>query len=208
MIFGIHNYTAFIAAVVAFQLIPGPATLTILNATARYGPRSGMGAVFGTLTGDMVFMLSAVLGLAALLATRPLILESVQWVGIGYLCWLGIKLLRAPAADENAEKETRIQDGWASFRQAFAVCLTNPKAIMFFLAFFPLFLTADSHPAVLAVMIAHVSLICLIYQSGLVFVGNAVAVKLSGFRSARLIARRLVGLGLIAFGLKLAVGKR
>jgi hypothetical protein len=42
--FGIHNYASFVAAIVAFQIIPGPGTLTILNATARHGVRSGMGA--------------------------------------------------------------------------------------------------------------------------------------------------------------------
>ena len=76
--FGIHNYASFVAAIVAFQIIPGPGTLTILSATARHGPRSGMGAVFGTLTGDLLFMLGAVLGLATVLAARPVILFSLQ----------------------------------------------------------------------------------------------------------------------------------
>jgi len=88
------------------------------------------------------------------------------------------------------------------------VCLANPKAIMFFLALFPLFLTADSRPRTLAVMMAHVSLISLVYQTGLVFIGNAVAVRLSRFQHARVLARRLVGLGLIGFGIKLAVKKQ
>jgi threonine/homoserine/homoserine lactone efflux protein len=61
--FGIHNYPSFVAAIVAFQIIPGPGTLTILNATARHGVRSGMGAVVGTLTGDLVFTLTATFGL-------------------------------------------------------------------------------------------------------------------------------------------------
>ena len=85
------------------------------------------------------------------------------------------------------------------------MCLTNPKAIMFFVAFFPLFLTPASRPRTLGVMMAHVTLISLVYQTGLVFVGNAVAVRLSRFQQVRLWARRLVGLGLLGFGLKLAL---
>src|SRR5208337_3212850 len=181
--FGIHYYASFVAAIVAFQIIPGPGTLTILSATARHGPRSGMGAVFGTLTGDFLFMLSAVVGLAAVLAARPLIMSSLQWVGIVYLCWLGLKLLRAPVDGGRAEPG-RVQNHWTCFRQAFAVCLANPKAILFFLAFFPLFLTADSRPQTLAIMMAHVSLISLVYQTGLVIIGNAVAVRLSRFQRA------------------------
>ncbi len=157
---GIHNYTSFVAAVVAFQLVPGPGTLVILNATARHGVRSGMGAVFGTLAGDLLFMLSAVFGLAAVLMARPLILSSLQWVGIAYLSWLGLKLLWSPVTEPAAEA-TRGQDTWTDFRRAFAVCLTNPKAIIFFMAFFPLFLTTDSPPHTLGLMIGHVSLISL-----------------------------------------------
>ena len=205
--FGIHNYASFVAAIVTFQLIPGPGTLTILNATARHGVRSGMGAVFGTLTGDLLFMLSAVLGLAAVLEARPVMLLSLQWAGIVYLCWLGLKLLRTPVSDDSAG-EAPVQNHWTCFRQAFAVCLTNPKAIMFFMAFFPLFLTADSQPLTLVAMMAHVSLISLAYQSGLVLFGNAVAVRCSRFQQARVWATRLIGMGLLGFGIKLAVKRR
>jgi len=205
--FGIHNYASFVLAIVAFQIIPGPGTLAILSATARHGIRSGMGAVFGTLAGDLLFMLGAVLGLAAVLAARPVILSSLQWVGIAYLCWLGLKLLLAPVADDRANA-VRVQNHWTCFRQAFAVCLTNPKAIMFFMAFFPLFLTADSRPHTLGAMMVHVSLISLVYQTGLVLVGNAVAVRLSRRQHVRILARRLVGLGLIGFGIKLAVKRQ
>ena len=167
--FGIHNYTGFVAAIIAFQIIPGPGTLSILNATARDGVRSGMGAVFG---------------LAAVLAARPAVLSSLQWLGIAYLCWFGLKLLRKPVA-EDASEVARAQKDWRYFRQAFAVCLTNPKAIMFFMAFFPLFLTPDSRPQTLGVMMAHVSLISLVYQVSLVFIGNAVALRFARFQQAR-----------------------
>ena len=194
--FGIHNYTGFVGAIVAFQIIPGPGTLAILNATARYGVRAGMGAVFGTLAGDFLFMLSAVLGLAAVLAARPVILSSLQWIGIGYLCWLGLKLLCSRPADVGAAR-AEPRNSWTNFRQAFLVSLTNPKAIMFFMAFFPLFLTTASRPRTLGLMMAHVSLISLVYQTGLVLVGNAVASRFSRFPQAGLWARRAVGLGLI-----------
>ena len=205
--FGIHNYTGFVAAVAAFQLIPGPGTLTILNATARQGPRSGLAAVAGTLAGDLVFMLAAVCGLAALLDARPAILASMQWLGIAYLCWFGLRLLRKPAPCDGAQTN-RTETNWTAFRQAFTVCLTNPKAIMFFMAFFPLFLAPGSPTQTLALMIVHVSLISLLYQVGLVFVGNAVAVRLARVEHARVLARRMVGLGLIGFGIKLAVNRR
>ncbi|MBL8375646.1 LysE family transporter, partial [Accumulibacter sp.] len=63
--FEIQNYASFVAAIIVFQLIPGPGTLAILNATARNGIGAGLGAVVGTLLGDMVYMVAAIVGLAA-----------------------------------------------------------------------------------------------------------------------------------------------
>lgn len=205
--FGVHNYMGFLVSIVAFQIVPGPGTLAILSATARYGVPAGMGAVFGTLAGDFLFMLGAVLGLAAVLAARPVVLASLQWVGILYLCWLGLMLIRASGSGEE-RGPTQVRTAWTCFRQGLAVCLTNPKAILFFMAFFPLFLTANSKPSTLAVMVAHVSVISLLYQTGLVLVGNAVAVRLSRVSQARVWASRLVGLGLLGFGIKMAISRR
>jgi threonine/homoserine/homoserine lactone efflux protein len=79
---------------------------------------------------------------------------------------------------------------------------------MFFMAFFPLFLTAGARPWILALMMAHVSVLSLIYQTGLVLVGNAVAVKIGRIPHVRVVARRLAGAALIGFGVKLATSKR
>lgn len=205
--FDIQHYASFIAAILIFQMIPGPGTLAILGATARGGMGAGMGAVFGTLLGDFVYMLAAVLGLAAILATYPALFAAMQWLGIAYLCWIGFKLLREPATDRTNGSGAR-HNGWFHFRQGFAVALTNPKVIMFFMAFFPLFMRPDAKPVTLVSMMAHVTLICLLYEIGLVLVGNFVARLLSRITAARRIANRLAGLALIGFGLKLALGER
>jgi threonine/homoserine/homoserine lactone efflux protein len=205
--FDIANYFSFIGAIVIFQVIPGPGTIAILNATARGGVGTGMGAVIGTLIGDSVYMLAAVLGLAAILNAYPAILSAAQWFGIAYLCWMGWKLLRAPISDQPAADAT-IHGGWRYLRQAFAVSLTNPKVIMFFMAFFPLFLRPGASPITLAVMMVHITVISFIYQAGLVLVGNMAAKWLKRWKSARLITTRLAGIALIAFGAKLALNNR
>ena len=98
------------------------------------------------------------------------------------------------------------RDGRVYFRQAFAVSLTNPKVVMFFMAFFPLFLHAGSTPGTLVVMMLHVSLIAFVYQAGLVLVGNAAARRLAHWPQARRLATRLAGVALIGFGARLALG--
>ena len=74
--FDIQNYISFIAAILVFQLIPGPGTLAILNATARNGVKAGLGAVLGTLLADFLYMVAAVAGLAAVMQANPLLFNS------------------------------------------------------------------------------------------------------------------------------------
>jgi leucine efflux protein len=205
--FDIQNYTSFIMAIVVFQIIPGPGTLAILNATARNGVAVGMSAVLGTLSGDFIYMVAAVLGLAAVLSAYPNILASAQLIGAAYLCWLGFKLLRAPLTGQSTGT-TSEQGGWIYFRQALAVSLTNPKVIMFFMAFFPLFLGIESRPITLVAMMLHVTAISLLYQTGLVFIGSAVSRRLSRWKYVRLVATRLAGIAIIGFGVKLALNNR
>lgn len=205
--FEIQNYASFIAAIVVFQLIPGPGTLAILNATARNGVLAGLGAVVGTLLGDLVYMVAALAGLAAVMNAHPALFQALQWFGAAYLCWIGLQLLLRPVASSRAGQETR-KSAWVYFRQAFAVSLTNPKVMLFFVAFFPLFLRADASAPTLAAMMLHVTLLSLLYQTGLVLAGNLVARKLSALPLARMLATRLAGIALVAFGIKLALNNR
>lgn len=205
--FEIQNYPSFLLAILVFQLVPGPGTVAILNATARNGVGAGFGAVLGTLAGDFLYMLAAVAGLAAVMHAHPVLFQSLQWFGAGYLVWIGIGLLRAPSAGEATDAEPRRSAG-VYFRQACAVSLTNPKVMLFFVAFFPLFLHPDAGAATLAAMMAHVTLLSLAYQAGLVLAGNAVAARLRRFPHARRLATRLAGLALVAFGIRLAAANR
>jgi threonine/homoserine/homoserine lactone efflux protein len=205
--FDIQNYGSFIAAIVVFQLIPGPGTLAILNATARNGVGAGLGAVLGTLAGDFLFMVAAVAGLAAVMSANPEVFQALQWFGAAYLCWMGLQLLRARIGSDAATTEP-CRAASVYFRQAFAVSLTNPKVVLFFVAFFPLFLRPDSSGLTLAAMMVHVTVISFLYQAGLVLAGNSIARKLEALPSARRIATRLAGVALIGFGIKLASSNR
>ena len=205
--FEIQNYGSFVAAIIVFQLVPGAGTLAILNATARNGVGAGMGAVFGTLLGDLLFMISAVAGLATVMNANPVLFQTLQWFGAAYLCWMGLLLLRARLAGGSSVAESG-KPACTYFRQAFAVSLTNPKVILFFVAFFPLFLRAESPMSTLAAMMAHVTALSLLYQTGLVLAGNSAANALKSIPFARKAATRLAGVALISLGLKLAASNR
>jgi threonine/homoserine/homoserine lactone efflux protein len=206
-VFDIQNYISFIAAILVFQLIPGPGTLAILNATARNGVKAGLGAVLGTLLGDFLYMVAAVAGLAAIMQANPLLFNSLQWFGAAYLCWMGVQILRSSLQSTPVKPEPQ-QSPRVYFRQALAVSLTNPKVMLFFVAFFPLFLRPEASSITLAVMMLHVTLLSFVYQVGLVLMGNQLAQRLKVLPFVRKLATHLAGFALIGFGVKLALNNR
>lgn len=199
--------TAFCWRSLFFSWCPAQGRLRSSTLQRENGIGAGLGAVFGTLVGDLAYMIAAVAGLAAVMRANPLVFEALQWFGAAYLCWMGIQLLRAKIQSDDARADPK-RTGWIYFRQALAVSLTNPKVILFFVAFFPLLLRADSSISALVAMMAHVTALSLLYQVGLVLVGNVVANRMQSYPPARRIATRLAGVALIAFSVKLAASNR
>jgi threonine/homoserine/homoserine lactone efflux protein len=152
-------------------------------------------------------MFAAVAGLAAILNANPLILRALQWFGGAYLCWMGVQLLRARIGGEPSVAEPE-RSARVYFRQAVAVSLTNPKVVLFFTAFFPLFLRPGAPLSTLIVMMAHVTILSLIYQALLVVAGNSAATRLKALPWVRKAAHRLAGIALVVFGLKLVLDNR
>lgn len=204
--FGIQNYSSFIAAVIVFQLIPGVGMLTVVNASARGGLGGGMGAVLGTLLGDAVWMFGAALGLSTLIQANPMVFQALQWFGVGYLLWMGVGLLRS--SQSVLAQDSQPKTGLAYARQAMWVSLTNPKVMLFFVSFFPLFMRHDSSAYTLGMMMLHVSVISFIYAFGLVLLGNWVAARLKGVPMAQVWAKRLAGVALVGFAAKLAMNNK
>jgi leucine efflux protein len=205
--FDIHHYSSFLIAILIFQLVPGAGTIAILNATARNGRRSGLAAVGGTLAGDFVFMVAAVAGLATVMSTKPLMFRLLQWLGAAYLVFIGVQLISTKTESSSANREA-IPSSRKYFRQAFTVSITNPKVMLFFLSFFPLFLAPGASFATLLVMMFHVTLVSMAYQVALVLVGNKIANRLKTLPLARRLATRIAGVALVGFGIKLAINNR
>ena len=205
--FGIEHYASFVSAIVLFQLIPGAGTLAILDATARRGMGAGTSAVLGTLVGDAVWMIGAALGLAAVMQANSTVFAALQWFGVAYLLWMAWGLLRSGRSVASADTAL-VRSSWQYARRAALVSLTNPKVMLFFVAFFPLFLTPSASPWTLVVMLLHVTVISLLYQLGLVLLGNWEALRLKGIPSAQVWAKRLAGVALIGFAAKLAANNR
>ena len=139
--FGISDYGAFVAAIVVFLAIPGPGNLALITSTSKGGVAGGLMATLGVIAGDQVLMWLAVAGVAAVLTTYPAAFVAIQWLGAVYLAWLGWKMLSAKPGDAPVLNIRPKQ----YFQQALAITLLNPKAIVFYMAFFPLFVDPKTH---------------------------------------------------------------
>lgn len=203
--FGIADYGAFVAAIVLFLAIPGPGNLALITSTSKGGVSGGLAATVGVIAGDQVLMWLAVAGVAALLATYPTAFGAVQWLGAAYLAWLGWKMLTAkPGAAPILNIRSR-----QYFQQALGITLLNPKAIVFYMAFFPLFVDPSVHQGLVtfAAMAATIAALTFLYGLAVTLLTHHLAERLRASPRIASGLEKLAGVFLIGFGVKLALSK-
>jgi threonine/homoserine/homoserine lactone efflux protein len=198
---GIGDYGAFCAAIVLFLALPGPGTFTLITSTSKGGMRAGAAAVLGVIMGDQVLLWLAVAGVAALLAAHPTVFQAVQYGGAAYLVWLGLKLIFAKPGSAGP---VHIEPHHYA-RQAFLITLLNPKAIVFYMAFFPLFIDPATHRGAVtfAAMAVTIAVITAIYCLLLCCFAQAVSAQVRAHRKLARSMERFAGLCLVGFGIRL-----
>src|SRR6476469_5295927 len=174
--FGVADYGAFVVAIIVFLLIPGPGNLALITSTSKGGIPGGLGATFGVIAGDQVLLWAAVAGVSAVMVAYPTAFHLVQWAGAVYLAWLGIKMLMAKPGDAPI---LQIKPRHY-FQQALFITLLNPKAIVFYMAFFPLFVDPAQHQGLttFAVMAATIAALTFVYGLTAVLLGYFLAERL------------------------------
>jgi len=200
---GIADYGAFCAAILLFLALPGPGTFALLTSTAKGGFRAGAAATFGVIAGDQVLLWLAVAGVAALLAAQPVLFQAVQYLGAAYLAWIGLKLLFARPGNSSP---VRIEPRHYA-RQAFLITLLNPKAIVFYMAFFPLFIDPATHRGAVTfgAMAATIAVITAVYCLLLCAFADAVSARIKANRRLARGLERLAGIFLVGFGIRLGI---
>lgn len=140
----LSTYLLYLAAVALLVLSPGPTMLMCMTTALQHGPRRAMAAAGGSVTAVLGTMLLSALGLGALLAASETAFWILKAAGAAYLIWLGIKTFRSQGSvfDQMPEGATAAPAVPARrlFVQGLIVGGSNPKAILFFTAFFPQFL--------------------------------------------------------------------
>ena len=201
--FGIADYGAFVIAIIVFLLIPGPGNLTLITSTTKGKIPAGMAAILGLMLGDQVLLWMAVAGVSALLTAYPSAFAAVQYLGAAYLAYIGLRMVLAKPGDAPI---LNIQPR-RYFQQAVVITLLNPKSIVFYMAFFPLFIDPARHQGLLtfAVMALTIAALAFIYGTIVVLITHFAAEKIRANPRVSSALNKAAGLMLIGFGIKLGV---
>jgi leucine efflux protein len=202
---GVADYGAFVVAVIVFLAIPGVGNLAIITSTSKGRIIGGLAATLGVIAGDQVLMWLAVAGVAALLMANPGWFELVQYIGALYLAYLGVRMMLARPGDApilNMEPRR-------FFQQSMLITLLNPKAIVFYMAFFPLFVDPQRHRGLITfgVMAATIAALTFLYCVIVICITHFAAERMRANPRMTSWLNRIGGAMLVGFGIKLAVGK-
>ncbi|WP_332777704.1 LysE family translocator [Polaromonas sp.] len=134
------TYLLYLTAVALLVLSPGPTMLMCITTAVNHGARKAVTSALGSVSAVLGVMLLSALGLGALLAASETAFTVAKVVGAAYLIWLGIKTFRSEAAVLDPEAGSTPASRRSFFLRGFLIGASNPKALLFFAAFFPQFL--------------------------------------------------------------------
>ncbi|MCA8067430.1 LysE family translocator [Burkholderia sp. AU38729] len=210
--FGITHFGFFVLAVFLLNVTPGPDTAYIVGRSVAQGRGAGLMSALGISAGCCVHALACAFGLTALLAASAAAFTVIKLVGAAYLIYLGVRMIIAKQAAEpsgtaaaQAAKPLR-----QLFMQGFWTNVLNPKVVLFFVSFFPQFVSADSpHKAWAFLTLGGVFVVMsTVWTSLVAWVAGSVTARFSGKPGVKKWLDRTVGSAFVGLGLRLATSQR
>ncbi len=215
--FGIVHFPFFLAAVFLLNVTPGPDTAYIVGRSVAQGRSAGLVSALGISAGCCVHSLACAFGLTALLAASATAFTVIKLAGAVYLIYLGARLLfasRSQPQQAAASQPVRASDGEKPlgqlFVQGFWTNVLNPKVVLFFVSFFPQFVSADSDAKALAFLFLGLVFVAMstVWNSFVAWVAGSVTERLGGKPGVKKWLDRVVGSAFVGLGLKLATAQR
>jgi leucine efflux protein len=200
------DWIGFIIASIAVVLAPGPGSLFVAKTATTSGMRAGFMAMLGIMVGDTCLIVLSLLGVSALFHAHPSLFHAIRLFGAGYLIFLGLQAMLTKSKKELGYAHGRNR----SFMRAVSITLLNPKAVFFFMAFFPVFIKSPENGllAAYAIMTPVFQIVSAAYLSALIRASSWVAVAFRQNHVLETVSRKLCGFVFIAFGLKAALASR
>lgn len=213
LVLGVIDMRTYLIGLVLIILLPGPNSIYVLSVAARHGVRKGYLAACGVFTGDAILMFLSAVGIASVLRGNPVLFDVVKFLGAGYLGWLAVGLLRTAwrrwrgrVAAHGDHPELALVPAERYYRRALVVSLLNPKAILFFIAFFVQFVDPTYPRPWLSFLLLGtlVEIASFCYLSSLIFFGSRLAAAMNRRRAITVGGPSLIGIVFLGFAVKLA----
>ncbi|MDR8728344.1 LysE family translocator [Burkholderia pseudomultivorans] len=209
---GITHFGFFLLAVFLLNITPGPDTAYIVGRSVAQGRGAGLMSAFGISAGCCVHALACAFGLTALLAASAAAFTVIKLVGAAYLIYLGVRMVFAkpPAPGAGAAQLAAAKPLRQLFMQGFWTNVLNPKVVLFFVSFFPQFVSADSPHKALAFLTLGAVFVVMstIWTSLVAWVAGSVTQRFSGKPGVKKWLDRTVGSAFVGLGLRLAASQR
>jgi len=164
---------AYVAIVLGFVFIPGPATLLTVARATSSGTKVGIATGAGIAAGDIIHTFMAIVGISAIIAASAMLFSIVKYLGAAYLVYLGIQAILARTPSDLAVTRTLPITAQKAFRQAIVAEVLNPKTALFFLAFLPQFVRPENGSAALQLTILGIVFVLLGLLSTVIFAISA-----------------------------------
>ena len=194
-------FSAFLIASFILAVTPGPGVLFIVTRSLTQGRRYGLASVAGVALGNLGNAVGASIGLAAVFAVSALAFTVVKYLGALYLLYLGVQAMRRPRVESEARALAPASLA-RIFRDGLVVALLNPKTAIFFAAFLPQFMSADSPAIVQSLTLGSVFVaIAAVTDTTYAMAAGALAPVLTRARGVRAFGRYLTGGAFIGLGL-------
>ncbi|MPW20102.1 LysE family translocator [Paraburkholderia sp. CNPSo 3157] len=212
--FGITHFEFFIAAVFLLNVTPGPDTAYIVGRSVAQGRGAGLMSALGISAGCCVHSLACAFGLTALLAASATAFTVIKFVGAIYLIYLGVRLILTKPEAAEAAGAARATGAPKSLRQLFLqgfwTNVLNPKVVLFFVSFFPQFVSAGSDHKTFAFLALGVVFVAMsmVWNSFVAWIAGSVTRKFSGKPGIKKWLDRGVGSAFVGLGIKLATATR
>jgi len=147
-----ENYLLFLQIIIVMFVTPGGPRVLIMSQSINYGFGKSLWTAFGDVTANCIQMLLVLFGLGALLNIFPDIVIVFKWVGVSYLLYVAYGFYKSKAnIDINTGKQ--VKSNILLFRDGFFIAFFSPKAVIFFAAVFPTFLTGENYMTHFIVML-------------------------------------------------------
>lgn len=201
-------WLSFIGTVLILCFTPGPSVLLVTANSMKYGARKTIGTILGDLSANILQIILASAGLASIVISSGELFQAIKWFGVAYLVYMGVRKIIAKPALKMIDRVAKEKSFFNLYSEGFLMSAVNPKAIVFFAALFPLFIS-EQLPFLPQIIILAVTFLMIDGFSLSIY--TRFATKLKAYlenKEKQHLQNRIVGTLLILSGVLLSMVKR